>query len=194
MKIFISTILLLVLSGCVCTEHAKTRFSDYHSLKNYFEDKGMQEPAISEMKIHANPNLVNKSRDINGVETVREIHNIFVISWIVIRPETARPMKRKVWYILQYTVNGSGRASNVRNVPDWAMQDFHGKQLDKTQITELNELITKLPVSTANPPLGCTVCVSFISKNGWQTEIYDSNNLPDVFEKILLIIGERFET
>jgi hypothetical protein len=39
-----------------------------------------------------------------------------------------------------------------------------------------------------------TVHVSFESDDKWRTETYDAADLPAEFEKIMLIIGERFET
>lgn len=110
--------------------------------------------------------------------------HLLVISWFLGTGRTA----------LQYTVAEDGTSDNVREVYNWASQDWHQKLLAADDLNRLAKLLPKLPESTAEPPVERTVHVSFQSGEKWRTVTYDAAALPNEFEKVILIIGERFET
>jgi hypothetical protein len=109
---------------------------------------------------------------------------IAVISWFRDDGRTA----------LRYRVIENGSSEDVRDVFNRAVQAWHQKVLRRTDLKQLSQLLPTLPASTAEPPIERTVHVSFRSGVEWRTETYDAAKLPDEFEKVLLIIGERFET
>jgi len=109
---------------------------------------------------------------------------ILVISWFPGDGKTA----------LRYRVIENGNSEDVRDVFNHAAQAWHQRVLPRLELRQLKELLSTLPVSTAEPPIERTVHVSFRAGNKWRSETYDVAKLPDEFEKALLIIGERFET
>lgn len=109
---------------------------------------------------------------------------ILVISWFPGDGKTA----------LRYRVIENGNIEDVRDVFNRTTQAWHQRVLPRLDLRQLKELLPTLPASTAEPPIGRTVLVSFQSRDKWRTETYDAAKLPDELEKVLLIIGERFET
>jgi len=113
--------------------------------------------------------------------------------------KSKRPLLVMTWFLskgtaLDYNVSRTGEWDNVRDVYDWAHQDLRGGQLADKDLADLRELLPKLPKSAAKPPIERTVVVSFERDGKWCTETYDSAKLPEALEKVMLIVGERFET
>jgi hypothetical protein len=110
-----------------------------------------------------------------------------------------RPLLVMTWFLrsgtaLRYNVTQKGKWFNVRNVYDWASQDAHGGQLSAKELANLRGLLPKLPKSAAKPPIERTVVVSCERDGKWCTETYDSSHIPETLERVMLIVGERFET
>jgi len=98
---------------------------------------------------------------------------------------------------LQYFVNEDGYVRDWRQILKYSQRDVQAvdeRSLEKTDLDSLKSLLGKLPQSKAEPPIERTVLVSFQSGDKWRTETYDAANLPEEFEKVMAIIGERFET
>jgi hypothetical protein len=96
--------------------------------------------------------------------------------------------------VLRYLVEDNGLTDNVRYIYDHLPQDFNQRTLSEDELKQITGLLPTLPESNAEPPIERTVLVSFQSGDKWRTETYDASKLPDEFEKVMLIIGERFET
>jgi hypothetical protein len=96
-------------------------------------------------------------------------------------------------YILFYRVGESGHCFDARETV-MATQACSEKRLSRDKLQALRHLMDKLPGSYAEPPTEQTVLVSFQLGDKWRTETYDAAGLPNEFEKVMLIIGERFET
>jgi hypothetical protein len=110
--------------------------------------------------------------------------HILVVSWF----------HWKVVGVLRYKVTENGESDNVRCYYNHASQDYRDETLSTESMRSLRDLLLKLPASSAEPPIERTVHVSFQAGDKWRTETYDAAKLPDEFEKVMLIIGERFET
>jgi len=95
---------------------------------------------------------------------------------------------------LRYSVTEGGFRHDYRHVYNHATQANRKKQLTEIELNSLRELLEKLPESKAEPPIERTVHTSFQAGDVWRTETYDAATLPDPFEAIMRIIGERFET
>jgi hypothetical protein len=104
------------------------------------------------------------------------------------------PPTGRLRYGLLYKVSQKGEWYNVREVYQWATQADHRGQLSDKNLADLRELLPKLPKSTAKPPIERTVVITFEQDGKWRREVYDSADLPETFEKVMLIVGERFET
>ena len=95
---------------------------------------------------------------------------------------------------LRYSVTEGGLRYDYRHVYNHAIQSARKTQLSKAELKSLRELLENLPESQAEPPIERTVHTSFQAGGIWRSETYDAASLPDQFEAILRIIGERFET
>lgn len=95
---------------------------------------------------------------------------------------------------LLYIVSQEGEWHSVCDVYDWAFEDAQQGQLADKNLADLRELLPKLPKSAEKPPIDRTVVVSFERDGKWCTETYNSAKLPETFEKVMLIVGERHET
>lgn len=93
-----------------------------------------------------------------------------------------------------YTVHDSGQVVDVREVHGWASQAMRARDLGETQTNTLRDLVRKLPESNATPPIHRTVHVSMRDGEKWRTETYDATALPEEFEAVMEVVGERFET
>lgn len=96
-------------------------------------------------------------------------------------------------YILHYSVDENGKVHNYR-YHQLAVQANQRSELNIADQQELDALLAALPASKANPPVERTVYVSFLVGKDWRTVSYDSAELPKEFERVMLLIGERFET
>jgi hypothetical protein len=137
-------------------------------------DGGQNSPADAvrdHLSVHAGPRW--------GIHRHR-----LVISWFIGNGTTA----------LRYTVTESGISEDVREVYNWASQDWQRKWLSADNLKRLAELLPQLPESKAEPPIERTVHISFQSGDQWRTETYDAAALPAQFEQVMLILGERSET
>jgi hypothetical protein len=110
--------------------------------------------------------------------------SLLVMTWFLRGPKIG----------LVYTVSQEGASFNVRDVYNWAHQDSQKGQLSDKELARLRILVSKLPASTAKPPIERTVVVSFARERKWCTEIYDSASLPGTLEETMQIVEERFET
>jgi hypothetical protein len=95
---------------------------------------------------------------------------------------------------LFYDVSQGGDWYNARNVVYFAVQANQNGQFSEKDLADLRGLLPKLPKSAAKPPIERTVAVSCERDGRWCTETYDSSHIPETLEKIMLILGERFET
>jgi hypothetical protein len=111
--------------------------------------------------------------------------NLLTISWFISK------YGNSVWL---YHITDDGSFLNGRDVYDWALQASSQTILPPNDLKRLKVLLSALPQSNAEPPIERTVLVSFQSGDKWRTETYDAAALPEAFEKVLLIVGERSET
>ena len=116
-------------------------------------------------------------------------------------PKSERPVLVMTWFqddcisALFYHVSQKGEWFSVLNVYNHAHQDAQSGKLSDSHLSNLRTLLPKLPKSAANkPPISRFVVISFERDGKWCTETYDSSHLPDALEKVMLIVGERFET
>jgi hypothetical protein len=144
--------------------------------------------------------LIRQARDLRTFDTPAEavkyhltLHaspqwgqrrHLLVISWFRGNGRTA----------LRYTVTEDGTSEDVREVYSHASQVWQQTSLSAKDLKRLTDLLPNLPESKAEPPIERTVHVSFQSGDKWRTETYDASTLPDEFEAVLKITGERFET
>ncbi len=133
---------------------------------------------------HSSPQLKFTVKDEDGRVRKHVQNRILLITWFLDDGRAA----------LRYAVTESGNVRDIRVVHSWAFQDGRDKQLTNEQLKTLHDLISRLPKSTAAPPINRTVYVSLLNKMDWRTETYDSEELPEEFESVLEILGERFET
>ena len=109
--------------------------------------------------------------------------HLLVISWF-----------KDASYVLRYRVEENGQSENVRFIFNHASQAGHREALNEDRLGKLKAILPMLPESKAEPPIKRTVHLSFLSGNKWRTETYDAVALPDEFEEVMKILGERFET
>jgi hypothetical protein len=95
---------------------------------------------------------------------------------------------------LRYCVLSTGREFDVRDVYNWAFQASRSRQMSAREFAKLKGTAESLPDSEATPALNRLVIVSHWAKGKWRTERYDQKQLPAGMEKIMNIVGERFET
>jgi hypothetical protein len=98
---------------------------------------------------------------------------------------------------LQYFLNEDGYLRDWRQILKNSQRDVQAsdeRSLRAAELKSVKSLIADLPESKTEPPIELTVLVSFQSGDKWRTETYDAAALPDEFEKVMYIIGERFET
>ena len=136
------------------------------------------------MMFHAGPKLTTKYKGKDDLWQVQVDTRILVISRFSLDGKMA----------IRYTVSDTGRAHSVRDVYDWARQAEHDRPLGQDELTKLKELLPDVPKSDADPPINRAVCVSFEGKDGWRTETFDAEKLPNEVESLMKIVGERFET
>jgi hypothetical protein len=111
--------------------------------------------------------------------------HILIISWFRSKHGSSASL---------YYVSARGAFFNGHDVYDWALQASSETTLPANDLKRLTELLPKLPESKAEPPIERTVLVSFHDGNKWRTETYDEATLPDQFEAVMKVIGERRET
>jgi len=97
-------------------------------------------------------------------------------------------------FFLFYRVDKNGQEFDVRDVPNWAMQASHSKQLSNEQLKSLQLAVSDLPEDNSYGDAGYLVVVKTSSKGVTKTRCYDGKNLPKAMRDIYAIIGERFET
>jgi hypothetical protein len=95
---------------------------------------------------------------------------------------------------LEYFVTESGLARDHRNVPGWAIQASHRKELSHEAITSLRAAVRELPAACVSPPVGRLVIVSYHEGTNWVSRTYDRDSLSKPMQRIYDILGERFET
>lgn len=125
----------------------------------------------SAMRYHEGAKLDNKSY-------------LLVVSWF----------RGHVGHLLLYTVTETGDNHSRRAIFNYATQATVDDTLSSDQLRALRAVLDKLPPSKAEPPIERTVLVSFQSGEKWRTETCDTAALPDEFETVMSIIGERGET
>jgi hypothetical protein len=136
-------------------------------------------------------NLLHEMGRHAGRVTDRSTY-LVVVSWF---PDKLRD--KDSYCILRYTVTDIGNSHNRRIAIHYGnadAQDGNDATLPTDQLKALRGLLETLPESKEAPPIGRTVLVSFQSDDKWRTETYDAAKLPEEFEKVMAIIGERFET
>jgi hypothetical protein len=90
------------------------------------------------------------------------------------------------------SVAPNGREWFVRDVVDWAMQNFGQRQLTAQQLEQLQQAVHDLPGQNSYPDVGHLVIVSFRDGTHWITRCYDQRNPPDALKRIeALIAGSR---
>jgi hypothetical protein len=116
------------------------------------------------------------------------------------QPKTQHKLLAITWFLrsgisaLYYEVSPTGKWYSVRDVYNWARQSSERGQLDDDTVVYLQRLLPKLPKSTAKFPIERTVVITFEQDGKWRREVYDSADLPETFEKVIYVVGERFET
>ena len=146
-------------------------------------------PALDSIAAAVQCHMTNHQewQQISAVPKAKPEHRVLVMTWFL----------RSGRIALFYTVSDEGKSYNVRsvyNVCDGAEQDSHKAQLSDKTLADLRTLLSQLPKSKAKPPIAQTVVLSFKRDGKWSREVYDSTALPETVEKIMLIVGERFET
>jgi len=97
-------------------------------------------------------------------------------------------------FVLQYRVTDKGQEFDVRDVPDFALEASHSKQLSSDQMKSLIAAIAELPSKNVYGPAGNLVVVRIRQGATIITRCYDGKDLPKAMHDIYAIIGERFET
>jgi hypothetical protein len=131
------------------------------------------------------PFCVSEQMRYHGGPRWEHYRHILVISWFGSKSA------------ILYTVTDEGEVEDFNTC--FALisgRRFRGELRDVSDedMKRLKLLSQALPESKAEPPISRTVVVSFQSAEKWRTETYDASALPDEFENILRIIGERWET
>lgn len=108
---------------------------------------------------------------------------LVVVTWFL-RSDTA----------LEYWVGEDGTAWDCRDVHLWAVRDSHTRTLDRATTDELAAAIAALPAASQTPPVGHPVMVSRVAGGAWRTDAYDADDLPPAMERVMSVVGERFET
>ena len=135
---------------------------------------GLDSPATavqSHMKMHAGPQW--------GAQ-----RHVLVMSWFQGNGGT----------VLRYTLAENGYLDDARDVFNHAVQGWHQKHLSHYEQRQLRDALTKLPASRAEPPIERTVYISFQDGGAWRSETYDADALPAEMEKVMALVGERYET
>ena len=146
-------------------------------------------PARSEaeeyfLSFHLSTQLAYIFKDTE-LRTKEYVNNrILLISWL----------SQDVGVAYRYSVSETGGVQSEMDIYNWSVRNAQVKELKEDQLKTLQESISRLPDSDDRPPLYSTVYASFWDKKAWRTEAYDSTKLPEEFESVLKIIGERFET
>jgi hypothetical protein len=125
-----------------------------------------------------------EAKNEDGTVRKWEIKRILLIDWFRDDGRTS----------LKYEVRHDGASSDVREVFSHASQAGHRRMLSSAELEQLHIALATLPASSLDPPINYTVLVSFMAGDKWQTAVYDDRKLPDAFEQVLRIVGERFET
>jgi hypothetical protein len=97
-------------------------------------------------------------------------------------------------FVLEYRVDKTGREFDVRDVPDFALEASHSKQLSPDQMKLLEAAISELPSKNEYGPAENLVVVRVRQGSSSVTHCYDGKNLPKAVHDIYAVIGERFET
>lgn len=132
----------------------------------------------------SNPVLKEVVRPSKGDAFERVERRVFMMKWFRSGGRIA----------IRYWVNDQLDAWSVRQVFNWANQATTRKTLSRDQMRRICQLASSLPKSTADPPIDQAVVVNYQDASEWRTAIYDATALPEELERILLILGERFET
>lgn len=136
------------------------------------------------LSFHLSPHRKYIIKDNDGRPKVHAKNHILLISWL----------SKDVGVAYEYSVSETGHVQSEVDMYNWSVRAVQVKELRKEQLKILQESISLLPRSATRPPISQTVYVSFQDKKDWRTEAYDSTKLPEEFEAVLKIIGERFET
>lgn len=95
--------------------------------------------------------------------------------------------------VYRYAVTDDGYSYDMR-LTTRSAQAFSQKTLSAADKEQLATLLSRLPESKSEPPIGRTVHISFQASGKWRTETYDADSLPEPFEDVMKVLGERFET
>jgi hypothetical protein len=97
-------------------------------------------------------------------------------------------------FFLFYRVDKNGQEFDVRDVPNWAMQASHSKQLSGDALKALQVALGELPSENSYGAAGYLVVIRTRQGTNSKIRCYDGKKLPKAMRDIYAIIGERFET
>jgi hypothetical protein len=94
-----------------------------------------------------------------------------------------------------YLLSDDGEEINVRDVHNSAMQESHHRQLPKSTVAKIVDLMRKLPDSEeTNIPKEWLVTLTFREGNDVKVSEYHRKTLPHAFKEVLELLGGiRFE-
>jgi hypothetical protein len=165
-------------------EAAQPRFRDLAAGSLRFDDWAHQSVYWAVQNHERRGVLQGEAKNEDGTIRKWEVKRILLIDWFRDDGRTS----------LKYEVRHDGASSNVREVFSHASQAGQRRMLSSAELEQLHTALATLPASSLDPPINYTVLVSFMAGGKWQTAVYDDRKLPDGFEQVLRIVGERFET